>query len=126
MNVKNIKNIDSGLNSKILSNNKSDNKFSDLLKDYLDKTTLETSSKPKHKDIVIEKNNSFEAYNDLKINHLNPKKKNSILVETILAQGEIDREEKINLAKERIKSGFYLKDDIINQTSGKILDSLGF
>ena len=101
--------------------------FKEILEQFVTCTKKKSESQKKLPDSVniISINDTYNSFNALKINHLNGNVKNSSLVENAMSVVDGDRTEKLKLVRERIKEGFYLRDDVINDTAGKILDSLG-
>ena len=148
MNVNKTQNIDPSLNkvsgeqnkTTSISSDKSiidgtkEGEFKDLLKSYIDKTSnlkpVNNSSKPK---ISLEKkiqddNEVYNSFNDLKINYINNKELNSALISEILKQEDAEvvensRRLKLEDIKNKVNSGFYQTDDIVEQTAGRIIDS---
>lgn len=129
MSVNNIKNIvpleNQDPQQKIRTNsNNSD--FRSLLHDFVEQnksvSPIKTVEQP-HETIINSAN--YSSYNQLKVNHIDRQTANSLLVDKIVnGSTEDDRQAKIELAKSRITSGFYFRDDVIQETAGKIIDSL--
>jgi len=141
MNIDKTQNIDAVTNETTDNQAKkdsiSDKAFKDLLRNYIDKTnslTTEVKQSKNSKTAAIENklqsnNEVYNSFNDLKINYINDKELNSSLITEILNKEnsipEIENSRKLKLEeiKNRVNSGFYQTDNIIEQTAGKIIDS---
>lgn len=113
------------LQSKIRQN--SDNSdFMSMLHEFVQQNkTVHTEKIPEKPYENIQNVNNYSSYNQLKVNHLDHKTANSLLVKKILDENsDEDRQSKIENAKKRIDSGFYFREDIIQETAGKIIDSM--
>ncbi len=127
---------------KVLKSSSIENEaFKDLLKSYIDKTRSINKSKsaePKLTSNIEEptldkrlqsNNEAYNSFNDLKVNNVNDTNQNSALITEILnkenSSSEIEHYRKLKLEeiKNKVNSGFYQTDDIIEQTAGKIIDS---
>ena len=148
MNVNKMQNIDPSLNKVSGEQNKTtsvssdksiidgtkEGGFKDLLKSYIDKTsTIVPANNTSKSNITLEKklqndNEVYNSFNDLKINYINNKELNSALISEILKQEDVEvventRKLKLEEIKNKVNSGFYQTDDIVEQTAGRIIDS---
>jgi len=124
--IKNIVPVENPDLQHIARNNSSVPDFKSLLHDFVEQHKAVNTKKAvelPHETIMNSTN--YSSYNQLKVNHIDRKTANSMLVDKIVnSSPEDDRQAKIELAKNRIASGFYFRDDIIQDTAGKIVDSM--
>lgn len=130
MSIDNIKNIRSADNQETVQNkvkNSSDpNEFINLLHDFVEQNKTVNGMDRSEKSFErIQNSANYSSYNQLKVNHIDRQTANSQLVEKIV-NGSSDEERlaKLEQVKNRLAAGFYLRDDIIDETAGKIVDSL--
>jgi len=128
--IDNIKNIRSADNQETVQNkvkNSSDpNEFINLLHDFVEQNKTVNGMDRSEKSFErIQNSANYSSYNQLKVNHIDRQTANSQLVEKIV-NGSSDEERlaKLEQVKNRLAAGFYLRDDIIDETAGKIVDSL--
>lgn len=102
--------------------------FKKLLENYIEATKIHNPDGNKNKNAILENTLNHDAYNSfnkLKINHIDSNE-NSAIVRQILSEKSEIRADKLNKIKQRLEEGFYKRDDIIQVTAGKVLDSLGY
>ena len=93
-----------------------DQDFCDVLKRYIseNKNYTENNTEPHNinkiiKDKLLDSN--YNSFNEVKIGKSSLK--------------DISRDAKIELAKKRLSEGFYLRNEILSETAGQIIDSIG-
>lgn len=94
-----------------------DQDFCAVLKEYIteNKNLTENSTENHNIDQIIKNkllDSNYNSFNEVKLG------KTSLQ--------DISRDSKIELAKKRLNEGFYLRDEILAETSGQIIDSMGF
>ncbi len=122
-----IQNIQAKQNESKIANKENSEDFKKLLDQYIaESRELKGSSLPKgNTSPLVNKNSFYSSFNKLKVNHLDKSNENSTLVQKLLAQEKEGSSSKIKLEeiKQRLNDGFYLKEDVIEDLSGVIMDS---
>ena len=123
MNVKKIANITGAENTASGNKTEKNEQFKKLLEEFLNSEKAVNTKPLKSTDLEkLGNGSSYNVFSRIKVNHINNSGINSRLIDSILNRNEDSEADKLSEVKEKLKNGFYLKDDIIEETAGKILD----